>query len=508
MIIHARNLLRKSFHNRNHQPSHFSGICVFSSSIEKQKVLSKTIYKQIIKWTASTGSDVPFDPIPPLTLVPPRVDASALKTMSELHSTENSGELTREEKHLLALMKSLPSNSIIEPKQLILPIENANHVKNATKLAYALNNFTTESKEDVEQIKERVSLGFEVLKSLNQLSEMLEERKKAREDHQDRGGVSFRVGQVVRHKKNRWRAIVGGWSKTLVDSKEPSQKTSLTNKSYTNNSDGNILGDENVDVNINVDVDVDGHAIEYVVHLDEGDAAHSRVRVLGSMKAKQHELEAVADDDLKRIRNSLVGNHFESFNSMNGEFVPGKILKFEYPADESDAVDILEETRHIMAKHDNAKTILCGVKEIAAKLHRIVLDTSSCAETRKLCFLPDIEERLEQIVTGNLVENVADKILSPMSSSHKVAIQHMSALFYISFQVGDMLWQRHTAEKNSELKKPFHVPRVKITDQTSNTNRCLAEDRILFPLGSVVKHKKYGFRGGKHIVDSFSMFSI
>jgi hypothetical protein len=110
----------------------------------------------------------------------------------------------------------------------------------------------------------------------------------------------------------------------------------------------------------------------------------------------------------------------------------------------------LKEAEIMMAKHQNAKTILHGMKVIAAKLHRIVLDTSSCAEARNLCFLSDIEKKLDQIVHGNLAENVADRIASPLSSSHKLAVQHMSALFHIAFHVSDVLWQRHTAEKHSE----------------------------------------------------------
>ncbi len=501
-MIQARNLLRK-YHRCFHHTQYprFCGAgagagagagqrrSVSSSSItlnqqkkqasmDKQKVLSKTIYKQIMRWTAITGTDVPFDKIPPLTLVPPRVDATALQTLSDLHlqhdtnlnskeaettTTNHDGQedhdckkLTLAEQHLLTLMKGLPPNSIIEPNQLILPIENANHVKSATRVAYALNNFTTEeeSKADAEQMKERVSLGFEVLKSLNQLSDALEARKKMREDHWDREGVAFRVGQVVQHKKNRWRAIVGGWTKTpaAVDAKEePSHKTSLTNRSYTDKwSEGDVAQEDIA----NVEAYGNGtNVVEYVVHLDEGDAAHSRVRVVGSMKVKQHELQEVVDADLKRIRNSHVGHHFESFNTMTGLFVPGKTLNYEYPADEGGAMDnTVEESKHMMAKHENAKKILHGVKEIAAQLHRIILDTSSCAEARKLHLLPGIQKKLEQVVTGNFEENIADKIQSPVSSSHKIAIQHTRALFFTAFQITDMLWQRNNAEKNSELK--------------------------------------------------------
>ena len=195
MIISAGRIFRKSIHFRK---ATFASSAK-KTSLKKQKILSKTLYKQILKWTSATGTAVPFDPIPPLTLIPPRVDDSALETIARLHNhdhDENEDDaLTLEEKHLSTLVKSLPSSAIIEPSKLVIPIENAHHVKNATRLAYAMNNFSEEARTDLDQIKSRVSLSFEVLKSLNQLSEMLETRKNVREEHRDRDGVLFHVGQ-------------------------------------------------------------------------------------------------------------------------------------------------------------------------------------------------------------------------------------------------------------------------------------------------------------------------
>ena len=228
-----------------------------------------------------------------------------------------------------------------------------------------------------------------------------------------------------------------------MDANEPSQKTSLTNKGYTSTTDEDVDSDD--------DSSMDGQDIEYILHLDEGDAAHSRVRVLGSMKAKQHELEAVTDDDLKRIRNSLMGHHFDSFNMRTGSFLPAKILKFEYPTDHNDGdVDISEETKYIMTKHENAKIVLGGVKEMALRLHRVVLDTSSCPDARKLSLVSDIEKKLEAIVTGDFIDNVADRLSPATTSSHRIAIRHLNALLNVSLEISNMLWQRKTAQKNSK----------------------------------------------------------
>ena len=474
-MLATRNNIRKSL-QLHHRFSTSTSSNKSKSSLEKQQILSKTLYKQILKWTARTGN-VPFDPIPPLTLIPPRVDPIALETLANVLSKGSSDDEKGEEttvtssssSNLSHLAKYLPANSIIESNRLIIPISNAADVKRVTKLAYALNNHTLESKEDLEQIKERVSLGFDVLKSLNQLSAMLERRKAARSEHEDREGVTFHVGQVVQHKTERWRAIVSGWSKLKDKEVEKSTKTSLTNKEYDVNVDDNQSGEEGE----KGETSTSAQEVQYVVHLDEGDAAQSRVRILGSMKVKQNELEAVTDDDLKKIRNSLLKHYFHSFDSRKGEFVPNEIMNFEYPMDSSpssnDANDILEETKFTIAKHENSKVVLSGVREIASKLHRIIMDTTSCAETRNFAILSGVEKQLRAIVTGEFEENIADQIAPKTTSSHKLAIKHLHALLNVSLEVHSTLWQRKTAEEN--------------------------KDRVYFPLGSIVKHKKYGFRG-------------
>jgi hemimethylated DNA binding protein len=476
-MLATRNNIRKSLQLHQRFSTSASSNKSKKSSLEKQQILSKTLYKQILKWTARTGN-VPFDPIPPLTLIPPRVDPIALETLANVLSKGNSDDEKGKEttvtsssssSNLSHLAKYLPSNSIIEANRLIIPISNAADVKRVTKLAYALNNHTLESKEDLEQIKERVSLGFDVLKSLNQLGAVLERRKAARVEHEDREGVTFHVGQVVQHKTERWRAIVSGWSKLKDKEVEKSTKTSLTNKEYDVDVNANESGEEGEETGLLTSA----QEVQYVVHLDEGDAAQSRVRILGSMKVKQNELEAVTDDDLKKIRNSLLKHYFHSFDSRKGEFVPGEIMNFEYPMDSSpssnNANDILEESKYTIAKHENSKVVLLGVREMASKLHRIIMDTTSCAEARNFAILSGVEKQLRAIITGEFEENIADQITPQTTSSHKLAIKHLHALLNVSLEVHTTLWQRKTAEEN--------------------------KDRIHFPLGSIVKHKKYGFRG-------------
>ena len=431
------------------------------SSLEKQKILSKTLYRQILRW-ARTFQNIPFDPMPPLTLMPPRIDATALQTFASMHDNESSVKDAKDG-HLLHLTKSLPRNIIIEENKLVIPIHNAADVKNATRTAYALNNYTNDSQTDLEELKHRVSLGLEVLKSLNQLGGVLEPRKESRQLHLNRDGVQFGIGGIVQHKTKRWRGVVAGWKKVEVTSSK-SDKTSLTNKIY--DLENNIYKVEDDDARFTV---------EYTIHVDEGDAAHTRTRVLGSVVAMQNELEEVSDNDLKRIRNSLIKRQFEKFDPIKRAFIPGDLLQYEYPKDveEYSTEQLQIESLDMIEKHQNAKKIITACRQIASELHQIFRNVSSCLEARKMDTLTEFEKKLSQIISGKFDQNFADQITKDVSeeSSHKIVMKHLHELLNISTEINSMLWQHNTAKKNV--------------------------DRIKFQLGSVVKHKKYGFRGGE-----------
>mmetsp|Transcript_9863 Transcript_9863/g.18550 ORF Transcript_9863/g.18550 Transcript_9863/m.18550 type:complete len:808 (+) Transcript_9863:116-2539(+) len=459
-----------------------------SPSFKTQVKLAKTLYRQILKWTVRTGSEVPFDPMPPLTLAPPRVDPMTLRMLSLEIQTNNVDDIgigeqnTRnggggmmmmimKKKEIKHLVKYMPANTIIKEHQITLPFHNAEDIKNATRMIYKLNSIGShhhQSKLDLDLMKDRVNLGFEVYKSLNQLSELLDARKLSREKHMDRLGVNFHVGHVVQHKTKRWRAVVGGWDKHLP--KEPnnqvSQHTSLTPKVYT--TVGKDMGTDGANNDLPLQpTSENSPLVEYILHLDEGDAAFSRTRVLGSTKVKQEELELVMDNDLKRVRNSLINYQFTGFDNRTMEFIPGKVLQFEYPMEASDVQndsdDLWKEVKYDLDKHENAKVVLEGVKNIALQLHRVILDTSSCAKTRNIPILCELEGKIQEIVDGQDIE------LSGAISSHKLAIKYLNRLINLTSEINNVVWQRNRAKEN--------------------------KDRIHFPLGSVVRHKKYGFRG-------------
>ena len=180
------------------------------------KILTKTIYRQLLRWCASTGYDVPLSPLPPLHLTPPTVDATSLRALAQAYhqgdATDttkgtNGDERTPTQAQAQNLLRLLPRNTVLNERKLTLTLNNTAQVRDVTRLIYRLNSLQEETKNIMErdqQRNERVSLGFEALRSLNQLTDLLDERKEKREAHQDRTGVHYRVGQGESFVRMSW----------------------------------------------------------------------------------------------------------------------------------------------------------------------------------------------------------------------------------------------------------------------------------------------------------------
>lgn len=438
------------------------------SSSQQNRVITRTLYRQMLRWTKRTGNEVPLDPIPPVYVVPPQVSGTILQKMASYRDM-NSPQLdhmTQNEKHLYNLIHTLPRNAIVSQKNMTIPIHKVSDIENVIKVTFKMNQFD----HDRNVTKNRISLAFEYLKSLNQMSEALDLRKKKRLDSMNREKVAFRIGQVVRHKTGGWRGVIHGWNRVTKDNTSSSNKTSLTNKTYPvkNIPLNNVVNDVG-------DIDMN---IQYQVHLDEGDASLSRLRLYGSTTVSQNELELVTDKDLKRIRNLLLKD--ERFNLMTGEFEPNKILKFEYPNDNNPR-DMIQDAQMVLAKHENAKRILGCVHDISSQLYRIILDCTSCAAYRKLHMISYFEKKLLDIIDGNLSNNIADA-LDMEHLSHKKAIQHVHAILNVSIEVHSLVWRRRMNQ--------------------------LYKQNMIFPLGSVVKHKLYGFRGVVIDIDPYPKMDV
>ena len=189
----------------NHQKKD-EGISKQKSS--PQKHLAKVIYRQILRWCDTMTYDVPFDPTPPVTLGPPRIDQDALSKLTEFRSkndelvSQNYDERISEGHDFYQYINDLlPPNTVFHSngKMVTIPLNDAADLRSIIRVAYRLNSQTNEdtiSNNEYDQVlKDRVSLGFDVLRSLTDLSEVLEKRKKKRKRHFNRDGINYKVGQ-------------------------------------------------------------------------------------------------------------------------------------------------------------------------------------------------------------------------------------------------------------------------------------------------------------------------
>ena len=143
--------------------------------------LGRTLYRQLIRWCRNTDRAIPLSSfVPPVTLKPPHVEQESLQKFAS-----KDDDWTR-------VSQLLPSNSKVEPHQMIVPIANAEDAANLFRVVFRMNNVEDTSQE---VFKQRISTAFEALKSLNQLTGGLESLKEQREKHLDRTGVLYRVGQ-------------------------------------------------------------------------------------------------------------------------------------------------------------------------------------------------------------------------------------------------------------------------------------------------------------------------
>ncbi len=231
-----------------------------TESVDKQRI-SIALYRQLLRWCKETDDDIPLSYfVPPVHMTAPQIDVERLLL------------LTGEEK------SKFPANSIIETNQITCAIHNSLDARDFFRAVFRLNKAPTK---DDKMKKQRVTLAFEGIRSLNELTQALKTLKQNRAKHVLRDGVEFRVGQVVKHKVEDWRGVVIGWRRIdPLSSAKSDQLTSLTQKTYTL---------DPVD------------AIRYTVLLDSGDAHlhYSKRRETGTnsqMEVHQSDLQLMGDE--------------------------------------------------------------------------------------------------------------------------------------------------------------------------------------------------------------------
>lgn len=409
----------------------------FSSAQDR---LGRTLYRQLLRWCQDTGDDIPLAKyVPPVTTMPPIVDEAALKRLADGQEG--------------FIRQLLPSNTILEEHQMTVPLRKASDIRNFFRAVYRMNMVST----DQETQKKRVSMAFETLKSVNELTGALKDVQAQRGKHLDRAGVDFSVGQVVQHKKDRWRGIVLGWER--IAPLPEGQLTSLTTKAYASH-DGDTPEEP------------PGDRIRCTMIVDSGDAhlCGERRQVQsqsGYPVAFQSELELVQDLSLCRIRSHSVDQHFDRFDATSKSFVPNEARQYEYPLDESHLKTTDKEEEAAKARNEIGGSIAQAIQNFAARLESRILDEMPNAESRGLHIIADFQHRLSRLASGDVLTE--EDQLTKLCTSSFVATLHLQRLLNLSLEIAELLWQRRIAKE--------------------------AIDDIHFRLGDIVEHTKYGFRG-------------
>lgn len=437
-------------------------------SSTRDKRISRTLYRQLLRWCQSVHTDgLPDDIlkhfIPPYHLeAPEQLDPYRMELLKETSTGDDDVSNQTEDavvvRRVLGLM---PRRSECSRRHITSPIHSVTELRDMVRSIFRLNNvvesFAADDLVAYESLqhyqKKRRDTAFEVLKALNQLySGELKVLNERHVRHMDREGVEFVVGQVVQHRQERWRGVVAAWDKHQQTSNNLSDdfsKTSLTTKDYKS-----LTAVDRV---------------RYNVLLDVGDA-YNLASMTGWSTADQSELVAVADQDLCRIRNKLVKDHFRSFDAASTRFVPDSLKSFSFPSDVSEQSllqDLPLETRKLCADVIQGVRSFADYLEFTAKSE--VFTSKSEAESVKTLsseLLETLLGDLKDISEGNVVPS--RHRFDDLSLTTSAAL-HLRALLNLSQGILETMSQRRIA--------------------------LAAKDKLRFKVGDVVQHKKYGFRG-------------
>lgn len=468
---------------------------------------------------------MPFNPLPPTTLSPPQVNRLALKRLKDMRTFLNVNEIkvfSTGDDNLDDMTRfgnsgaghpahyAMYKDDVVVKENLITfpEITNANELRAIIRSIYWLNNEHTiasvegvadaadaEAKGDDNDTKEQISLAFDAMKSVGQLSAgELETRRGKREENievrrqgQSNAGennneipsVDYHVGQVVKHKNKKWRGVVVGWI-IEKDKANDNKLSSLTMKQYKLPSP---LGEENdgdaspketsgkVKYTVLVDIN-DAQSDKYSYEVD-GDVPFLKSVTLES----QADLAPVNDPCLQRIQNDMIKKYFTKFDA-KGHFVPNDIVAYVYPldqfshckydtgvhCDEHVEKETVETESSAVLVESSRKAIISGVNEIG---RRLLLQLTESQKGKD----EEIGDDDVSMMIASLTSSVQSMLKEDVDSQKQLdsAISSLAKLYHFHVKINALLWTRNANKRHKE--------------------------HINYSLGQVVKHKIYGFRG-------------
>ena len=320
--------------------------------------------------------------------------------------------------------------------------------------------------EDAKVLSEKMNLAFEGLQYLNRFTAVLENAEVRREANRSRDGVTFRIGQVVRHKLYNYRAVVVGWDK------RPTIDVSKW--------EGVVQGALGV-------AQPFYHCIP-----DSNDALHFLGGARKLMYVAQENLEMCHALE-SRIHSDVVPQAFEYYDTSTQSFVPTERIAWQYPVDRpssssSSPSSSSPSSRSPLNRKFKVSVQRANLVDATRRLQQHLHDLSHKIWQQLEVRFGVLERFQTQEPLGSLLSLLAElkeiDPSAPSSSSSKPSSSSSSS----SNTFNEILPGYHALRLLRDLLAlcdDVHSARKHSTDKTN----------VHFHIGQVVRHSSQGYRG-------------
>ena len=208
-ILLQQNLARTNGFNTIYQRRNNT-----NNSNPNQAKLVKALYRNLLRWCEQTEKltnnrsfPIPLEPIPPpVTLLPySNIDVYLLSDLEEyvrnknkeMHtkpdSVSHENTLDIDNKKFISYISSLlPPRSTVEKNRLTLHVQDLESIRKSIQIGFRMSGRGL----DEETFQKNIALGFDTLRNLKEhIQPLLEKRLKERQQHMNRDGIYFSVGQ-------------------------------------------------------------------------------------------------------------------------------------------------------------------------------------------------------------------------------------------------------------------------------------------------------------------------
>jgi hemimethylated DNA binding protein len=344
-----------------------------------------------------------------------------------------------------------------------------------------------------------------------------------RRRHEDRTGVVYNIGDVIQHRTDGWRGIVLGWDR--IDNASESSSSISSSEDDDDDDDD----EERPATYIKYDVLPDNSDWLWML----GGNAPNMLHLLDSSLTEFNVLTGERASLLGRVSNNMVNNYFTRFDDTTGRFIPTEMLQFNYPLDTITAANAIEEQSSEEEKAReyaaHATTAVNLINDLNGKVSSVIEESmmSASEATKQRQPLRRYVNSLQKII--NISKGAAIIESQPTTTTTTTTATTTEAgQFVRKRKESDKQHQSRTtaeSEASEKLNELISLHRD-ITDTTVTRKVALeavaaremterGEDPVLLPtppmkfkVGTVVKHKVYGFRGHITGFDSQPRFNV